>query len=219
MEIKGKSIYFLGDSITEGYGPKKREDSFVEIIKRKNLFKTVKNYGVGGSRIARQKEVSDYAVWDYDFLLRTELMDEKADIICVFGGTNDYGHGTAPFGKEDDEDPYTFCGAVNLLIHTLKKKCPKGKIFFITPSYRYDGDNVKTATVLKPYKPLKDYVDCIKKACEKNSIPYLDLYDDSQLSETNQATASQYLADGLHPNEKGSVYLADSIMDFIKKTL
>ncbi|MCI2069366.1 MAG: SGNH/GDSL hydrolase family protein [Bacilli bacterium] len=219
MEIKGKSIYFLGDSITEGYGPKKREDSFVEIIKRKNLFKIVKNYGVGGTRLARQNEVSDYAVWDYDFLLRTELMDEKADIICVFGGTNDYGHGTAPFGKEGDKDPYTFCGAVNLLIQTLKKKYPHSKIFFITPSYRYDADNVKAVTHLKPYKPLKDYVDVIKKLCAENSIPYLDLYDDSLLSEKNKATASQYLADGLHPNEKGSAYLADLILDFIKKSL
>jgi lysophospholipase L1-like esterase len=219
MDIKGKSIYFLGDSITEGCGPKKRDDCFVEIIRRKADFKIVKNYGVGGTRIARQNELSPYALWDYDFLLRTELMDNNADVVCVFGGTNDFGHGTAPFGKDGDVTPFSFCGAVQKLIDVLKKKYGKSKIFFITPSYRYDEDYVESVTVLKPYRPLSEYVDAIKKICTKNSIPYLDLYYSSEISEVNKKTGGLYLADGLHPNEKGSEYLAELITDFIKNSL
>ncbi len=38
-------------------------------------------------------------------------MDNDADIIIVFGGTNDFGNGDAPFGEMSDRTPYTFYGA------------------------------------------------------------------------------------------------------------
>ena len=55
MELKGKIINFLGDSITEGVGVEKTENIFHQIIKEKYGLKEAENYGISGTRIAKQK--------------------------------------------------------------------------------------------------------------------------------------------------------------------
>ena len=57
MELKGKIIDFLGDSITEGVGVTDRENNrYDNILKRRYDLKAVYNYGVGGSRLAHQSK-------------------------------------------------------------------------------------------------------------------------------------------------------------------
>ena len=53
MELKGLTINFLGDSITEGKGVLIPENRFVDRIAAEGKC-TCRNYGVGGTRIARQ---------------------------------------------------------------------------------------------------------------------------------------------------------------------
>ena len=54
MELKGKSIFFLGDSITEGVGASEYDKSYVPVFAELSGA-NVKNYGISGSRIARQR--------------------------------------------------------------------------------------------------------------------------------------------------------------------
>ena len=54
------------------------------------------------------------------------------DITIIFGGTNDYGHGDAPFGSFTDRTEQTFCGAVHVLCEKLINRYPESKIIFIT---------------------------------------------------------------------------------------
>ena len=56
-------------------------------------------------------------------------MERNADLVVVFSGINDFGHGDVPFGTLDSEDIYTFCGAINSLISKLVKDFPDAKIF------------------------------------------------------------------------------------------
>ena len=49
-------------------------------------------------------------------------MPKDADLVFCFGGTNDFGHGSAPLGKDGSKDVYTFKGAVNVLFKNLIKK-------------------------------------------------------------------------------------------------
>ena len=52
MELKGKIIDFLGDSITEGVGVTDRENNrYDNILKRQFGLKATYNYGIGGTRI------------------------------------------------------------------------------------------------------------------------------------------------------------------------
>ena len=47
---------------------------------------------------------------------RVDDMIPDADIVVVFGGTNDFGHGDIPFGTLGDNTKYTFYGGLDYLI-------------------------------------------------------------------------------------------------------
>ena len=60
MELKGKIIDFLGDSITEGYGVSDKENNrYDNILKRECELKATYNYGIGGTRLAHQTKPSE----------------------------------------------------------------------------------------------------------------------------------------------------------------
>lgn len=204
MELKGLTLNFLGDSITEGHGTTGPEKVFHQIIKEKYDLEYAYNYGIGGTRIARQLVPEKEATkWDLYFELRAETMDRKADAVVVFGGTNDYGHGDAPFGELDSEDLYTFCGAVNSLINKLEGDFPKAKIIFMTPLHRLNEEHPSALTG----KNLEDYVKAIREICKKRGIAVIDLFEINPLDPAD----AELVPDGLHPSDKGHSIMADVI--------
>ena len=118
MELKNKKIVFLGDSITEGSGASSIENRYTDLI-GKMTGAVCYNHGIGGTRIARQDVKSENPLHDLDFLSRVGELEEDADIVVVFGGTNDFGHGAAPFGTFSDRTAYTFYGALHSLYTAL----------------------------------------------------------------------------------------------------
>ena len=114
MELKGKKINFLGDSITEGVGATDPEAMYVNIVKHDAELAEARNYGISGTRIARQSNDEGSAYCD-----RYKKMDDDADVVVVFGGTNDYGHGEAPIGLSTDRTGDTYYGACHELIRGL----------------------------------------------------------------------------------------------------
>lgn len=210
MKLKGLTINFLGDSITEGHGTTAPEKVFHQIIKEKYNMKHAYNYGVGGTRIARQVVPTKASTrWDLTFELRSDIMDRNADAVVVFGGTNDFGHGDAPFGDLDSEDIYTFCGAVNSLINKLTHDFPNSKIIFMTPIHRI--------TETQPSKPdskiLEDYVNAILAICEKHDITVIDLFKINPLDPAD----TELVPDGLHPSDKGHSIMAKVIAEELLK--
>lgn len=57
MILKNKRVLFLGDSITEGVGVSSPEKCYVSVF-GKMSGAIVKNYGIGGTRIAKQTRKS-----------------------------------------------------------------------------------------------------------------------------------------------------------------
>jgi lysophospholipase L1-like esterase len=203
-------LAFLGDSITEGVGASSGELNFVSLV-GKMLDCQVLNYGIGGTRIARKKESSNFHRHDIDFNLRTAILDKTADKIFVFGGTNDMGHGDAVMGEKGDSDPYTFHGAVKTLFSTLIGMYGKDNVIIILPLKRFNM-NVRTNPVTGKY--LKDYVEIIKYYVDMFGLKYIDLFYDG-LPEPPDGN-SEYFIDGLHPNDKGHEFIAEKICEFIK---
>ena len=206
MELKNKKINFLGDSITEGAGASVYENGYVEVLKRQYALGSARNYGIGGTRIARQRIPSAEAKFDRDFPSRVAEMDPDADIVVVFGGTNDHGHGDAPMGREQDRTADTFIGACHVLYASLREKfaCP---IVVLTPLHRAvetRGDGIE----------LKDYVNQIKAIAAQYGLPVLDLYEKSAI---NRETLAALTGDGLHPNDEGHRILAREIGEYLLK--
>lgn len=216
MELQGKKINFLGDSITEGHGTSAAGKKFTDLLAA-NYGVIARNYGIGGTRIAKQHTPSIEPRWDQDFITRAAEMEADADAVVVFGGTNDYGHGDAPLGTMGDRDPLTFYGALHTLYIDLITKYPDNPIVILTPLHRCNelsprGDGGKPQDVA----PLKTYVDIIREVAEYYSLPVLDLYKTSGMQPEVPIIKERYIPDGLHPNDAGHVILAEKIAGFMK---
>ncbi len=208
MELKNLKINFLGDSITEGHGASDASKCYVSLI-GKNTGAICRNYGIGGSRIARKKAPSENPRYDLDFCSRVEEMDPDADIVVVFGGTNDYAHGDAPLGSFEDRTVWTFYGALHTLYTSLYERYPAARIVVLTPLHRSEED------YLDP--PLKPFVDAIREVAEYYSLPLLDLYATAGLQPRIRSNRDRYVPDGLHPNDAGYEKLARQIQSFLER--
>ena len=244
MKLEGKKINFLGDSITFGFGlldfpelpedfdpatmslednplnsidPDTLEGSFVNVLREECKLAAARNYGVCGSRITRQHDDGRFDMFPDTFCDRADRMDPDADIVVVFGGTNDYGHGNALFGSFDDCDDSTFCGALHVLYRKLIMKYPSAEIVICTPLHRIgEKSPLGEGTKLVPGEPLIEYVKAIRRAAEDYSLPLLDLYACSGLQPEVPVIAERYCPDGLHPNKAGYEILTRRIRNFLE---
>ncbi len=215
MEVKGKKVLFLGDSITEGCGTTNPPETGYVSVFGKISGANVINYGIGGTRIARQHTPSENARFDDDYNMRADRMPADADLVVVFGGTNDFGHGDAPFGQFYDRTEQTFLGALHVLCAKLITKYPYAKIVILTPLHRTSED-VTVNEIGLPCKPLRDYVAAIKEVAEYYSIPVLDLWGASGLQPKVDVIKELYMPDGLHPSDAGAKIIAEKLYDFTK---
>jgi lysophospholipase L1-like esterase len=209
MNLQGKIINVLGDSITQGVGVSCVENAYQNVMGRIVGAAEVRNFGVSGTRFARQYGADNFP---WPFTERFKAMPEDADLVIVFGGTNDYGHGDAPFGAWGDTTPDTFVGACHYLFSELVKKYPATPIVVMTPLQTSYDQNPSGNTG----KPLIDYVDTIIRVAGHYSIPVLDLYAQSGIQPRLQVLRDAYCPDGLHPNDAGHVILAEKIFAFLK---
>lgn len=210
MKLQGLKINFLGDSITEGHGCSSEALRFSDRIAAEYGAVT-RCYGIGGTRLARQTKPSENPRHDLDFPSRVAEMDPDADVVVVFGGTNDFGHGDAAFGDFSDRTADTFCGALHELYTALLEKYPEAVIMVMTPLHR-DTESIPNMHG----KVLKDYVDMIRQAAEYYSLPMLDLFATSGIQPAVPAMKGRYMPDGLHPNDAGHVILTNKIVKFIE---
>ena len=208
MDIKNKKINFMGDSITAGVGTSSKEAMFVNLIGADGA--VVRNYGISGTRLAKQQDKNDG--YDKSFCERFDSMDKDADLVIVFGGTNDYGHGDAPFGDENDTEYTTFCGACNWFMNEFENTYKNAKLLFLTPIHRENENAPSTANSL----PLSAYVNAIKSIAKKHDVSVLDLYDKCEIYPDDPKSKEKYCPDGLHPNDAGNALIKNLIVDYIK---
>lgn len=208
-------IEFLGDSITEGVGASKKENSYPTLLCKMIGAEEV-NYGLSGSRIARQMVHNGNP--DEDFLLRIRWMRKDCDFLFIFGGTNDYGHGDAPLGKKGDNTPYTFYGAMRLLLEGLTKDYgfKKDQICVILPPHRFNEDSDKGdgRKIFLPCAPLKDYRKAEKEIADEFGIDTLEF---KKLPQVVPEGYSEYFLDGLHPNDLGHKTIAEELYAYLKQ--
>ena len=208
-------ILFLGDSITEGVGASSEEKRYTDLVGARLGCRTV-NYGISGTRIARQKQTSINTKWDIDFRTRIPLMESEADIVFVFGGTNDYGHGALQLGRVGDDTPDTFCYQLRLLINDLADKYGKDKLCFILPLHRFCEEPVmcKGDMVNELGASLAEYVDVMRRVLLESGIDFIDLYTNGFPKPTTDL-GDEYTIDGVHPNDSGHEVIADRVCEYV----
>ena len=206
VSINGEiKINALGDSIT--YGDKLSNQVFAYPHRLGAACGAVKvnNYGWNGSAVG--------GIHPDKFIERYMAMDRDANLILVFGGTNDYAGyrepGT-PIGKIGDTSQECFYGALNLMMCGLKQMYPDAEIVFMTPLKRvgYMRRNQKGYC-------LNQYVTAINEMANFYGIRVVDLFNEPELDFSSKKNL--YLVDGLHPNEMGqalvSVYLYRTLFE------
>ncbi len=216
MELKGKKIAFLGDSITEGAGTSSEDHVFWRVLGRRTGALCY-GYGIGGTRIAPQRTPSPDPRHDLYFGSRVEKMIPDADAVVVFGGTNDFGHGDAALGRMGDRTEDTFYGALHLLMQKLLSRYPAGQLVVMTPLHRlseskydYNERGVRLSATLE------DYVNAIIEVAGCYAVPVLDLYRCSGIQPCVPALRERYMPDGLHPNDAGNERIAERLEGFLR---
>ncbi len=220
MNLEGKKIAFLGDSITEGAGLTDQNDRYDNVILREYKLASKQNQSISGSRFAHQERPSEKPHYDLTFCGRAYWLELDADICVVYGGVNDYIHGDAYIGEETDTTPVTFHGAVNFLMTTLKEKYPNKPIVFMTPArscLRGVTDELASPRPMKKpdAMPLEGYADIIVSAGKRHGVHVLDLFRELPINPNKAEDFAKYTLDGLHFNAEGHKMLAKILADFL----
>ena len=213
MELKGLKINILGDSITEGCGASSFDRGFASLL-QSEYGAVVRNYGIGGARIAMQYHLLDWEPpYDRNYVIRAKEMDKDADVVIVFGGTNDFGHGDAPFGSFADRRNATFYGACHELFSYLESTYAGKEIVVMTPMHRADEDI--TADKFTTH-PLIDYVRAIREVAEYYSLPVFDTWANIGLTPKVPEIMKKFICDGLHPSDLGHALLAKKLAAYLR---
>ena len=210
-----KSAVFVGDSITYGVGTEEGK-RYWEFLEDELDFSSVTGRGIAGSCISAK---SDYGTNNNPLISRYNTIP-NADLICIFMGTNDYGHET-PLGTISDTEDVSFYGALNVIIPSIINTHKNSKIVFITPMHRYGFGKSKITGNNFTYDnlpnglgyTLNDYVEAIKDVCDVYSVPVIDLFSVSELDANNSIIRTTYFPDGLHPNAEGHKIIANMLKE------
>ena len=205
----GKKGVFLGDSLTYGYGLSDRTKTYCYTIKEELGLREIKTYGISGSTIANgQNSMAE----------RYAEMDDDADLVCVFGGTNDYGMHPTSIGEKTDTDNTTFYGGLNILMPGLMAKYPSATIVFFTPLHRQFSKTNMNNDYTQNSKGhiLNDYRDAIIDRCMYYSVPYIDIYTLSGLNPNIAENKAAYFLDIAHLNVAGHKRLGLKVSYAIK---
>lgn len=216
---KGKKINFIGDSVTKGEDPENNYEAMVgyrytDLVKENCGFDVVNNYGIGGSRVTSH---SSELYPKYGMVDRYLDIEPDADVICLFGGINDYLN-NVEIGTNNDGDLTHFKYAYEQIIRGLMNNNPRSKIFVITP-HHIANQSINCFNPNGAGYTLKDYVNVIYEICELYGVPIVDLYKNFSVSPYIGYHHNFYIPDGIHPNKAGMKLLADKVINFINNLL
>ena len=217
--LKKKKIACLGDSITEGAKANGWQwHRYIDkYFKENGVETTIVNLGVGGTSVCTSSYVSASL---QPFVNRLNTIPTDADVIVIFGGTNDWGN-NATLGTISDSESSSFYGAYKYMLEWLANNRPNAKILTITPLKRYYRGYTSTWTNAQTTRNskgqlLQDYVRAVKEVSEMYAIPCVDLHNESGLNPVLEIVRTKYMEDGLHPTAEGNKKMYPIILNKLK---
>jgi len=188
---EGKKISIVGDSISTGSYPGQLGQL---------TGADIQNLAKSGARVAGATSGANTLV------SHVSGVAEDADLVVVFGGTNDYWHKCVSIGAADSTNTATYVGALRYLLRYLRENNPDAQLLFVFPPDQTFGGNACTTDF--GYGTLADFRAAFIAFCEANAVPYLDLGE-------TEFDSSKHSGDGVHPNAAGHTIIAEAIYDAI----
>ena len=212
--LLGKKWAFIGDSLSDPRPTRASKKYYDYVAERTGI--TFVNLGVSGTGY-----VNDYNGAG-TFITRVPSIPDDTDVVTIFGSGNDMnyrpgGSGTAviPIGTAEDTTNETVMGNVYLTIQAIFSQKPNVLLGIMapTPWVQYppytDGNKMLTFTTE------------LEKLCHKYSIPFLDLYHESNLRPWEEWFRQHYYSkddgNGVHPDEEGNKRFAPLVQDFLER--
>lgn len=183
--LNGKTIIFLGSSVTFGYGS--LGVSFADFLEKTDGITAIKE-AVSGTTLVDVKSNS------YVSRMKTVDKDINADAFVCQLSTNDATK-EMPLGEISesfnavDFDTQTIAGAIEYIISYAKEtwNCP---VFFYTQS-KYDSEH---------YEKMVELLYEIQK---KWDIAIIDFWNDAEINSITDEERKIYLVDHIHPTKVG----------------
>lgn len=237
LDLSGKTVGFLGDSITYGVGASSNATRYSTVFcSIANC--TERNLGVSGTCLAANTKNGK---GDQRFLTRvTSANMNGLDLLIIFGGSNDFSYDIKPIGSHFEEetitgntyrgtkkrvansDNETFAGALHELILAIRAINPALPMVYLTPVSR--GVYNLTEPRGTSYETnangdyLSDFTDAIKDICAFYSIPVfhtVDHFPYDLAQDTKNAIITGLSTDAIHPNDRGHAILAQTLYKWI----
>ena len=203
--IYKKSALFTGDSISWGSDRRAWAARIGEKYEMTYVNASVSGASVSTTRIYRMIE---------------QLEENKAgsfDYVIMHGPTNDAWDevdvGTLSESFDvTDYDVSTYAGALEELFYYARKYFPDAQLGYII-NFRF------SSSLNNGLRDMSAYVEMAKKICCKWSVPYLDLYNNEELTVALKVGTTVYLPDNVHPNAAGYDILTPYIANWMNDTV
>lgn len=197
--LKGKTVIFLGSSVTYGFGSK--GESFVEYFEKQYGVNAVKE-AVSGTTLADISEKS--------YVSRLKKIDTsiKADAFVCQLSTNDAAK-NIPLGETGacgSYDTSTVAGAIEYIIDYVKSafNCP---VIFYTGT-KYDSENYE------------QMVSLLHEIAVKHGVGVIDLWNSPVMNAVSEEDYKLYMTDPIHPSRAGyrdwwTPVMAEYLIDYL----
>lgn len=189
--LKGKTIFWLGSSVTEGASSGK--ESMADFIARKHGAVCIKE-AVSGTTLADVMDRS-YVNRLNKYLASDERVEHLDAFVCQLS-TNDKGmpDGFGIVTPDDARDPSAFdtvttFGAVEYIIATVADNWGCPVFFYSNPPMGDENYGVM--------------VDALEKIADKWDVTIIDMYRDQEFNNITGEEQLLYMADKIHPTKAG----------------
>lgn len=169
----------------------------------------------GVQQTARIREnATEYFAGTIDELQSIDF--DKVETIVICAVVNDYHAGTDIYSDTDPYDEYTFAGALRSAIRNIREAYPEMRIVLVTATYTwYSHQNLTCEEYDLGGGILEKYVNAEIQVANEMGIEIIDIYHDFYPKQWDDWLL--YTKDGLHPNDVGRAFIAETIADYLKE--
>lgn len=205
--LNGKRIYIYGDSMSDETSQtvSSLQPNWVALMRDILPLSTITNQSVAG-----------YPITGSSLSICSKVNAEtaiNADIIILFGGTNDFRHSAelGVFGATTPSNS-TFCGSLEIIRNKFVSLAPNAEVYVVTPPKLNDtnlpSDNNSACPVIV-------YRNALATFAGMNGYSLIDGYSFPLLNPYNSTMKTTYQSDGIHQLSAYAPILANYILSKI----